>query len=91
MADWVGVGFFVFLIVAAFVGLRRLANPRALTSEEFERSVSEARGGIAAVGSALQDFVDPAQARAKIVVTQMREGRFLKKRREGKANDSDER
>lgn len=89
MVDWLGLLFFLLLVAAAFLGLRRLANPPVRTAEDFERSIAEAGGGLGAIGNALQDFMDPAQARAKVVVTQMKEGRFLKKKREGKANDSD--
>ncbi len=38
---------------------------------------------------ALQDLMDPAAARAKEVKMQMKDGRYMKKKREGKANKED--
>jgi hypothetical protein len=37
--------------------------------------------------NALQELMNPAEAKAKEVQTQMKEGRYMKKKREGKAND----
>ncbi|MBK8305127.1 MAG: hypothetical protein IPK98_17740 [Chloracidobacterium sp.] len=40
--------------------------------------------------SALQEITDPADARSKEVVMQMKEGTFQKKKREGKAEGDSE-
>jgi hypothetical protein len=39
--------------------------------------------------NALQEMMNPEEAKAKETITQMKEGRFLKKRREGKAGGED--
>jgi hypothetical protein len=39
--------------------------------------------------NALQELLNPEAAKAKEVQTQMKEGRYQKKRREGKANATD--
>ncbi len=39
--------------------------------------------------NALQELLDPAAAKAKEVQMQMKQGRYLKKKREGKANGED--
>ncbi len=39
--------------------------------------------------NALQEILDPAEARAKEVKVQLKEGRYNKKKREGKADGED--
>lgn len=87
MNDWIGLGFIVLLVVGMCLGLRTLANPRPRTSEEFERSAAENPSFTGALLNALHDVTDPGAKRAKEVRAQMKDGRYLKKRREGKAND----
>jgi hypothetical protein len=89
MSDWIGLGFFILLVLGAIVGLKALAKPRPRTSEEFERNASENTTMAGALMNALHDVTDPAATKAKEVRMQMKDGRYLKKKREGKANDSD--
>lgn len=37
MGDWIGLGFFVVLIVGIAIGLKVLSKPQKRTPEEFER------------------------------------------------------
>ena len=85
MGDWLGLGFFLLLIVGTIIGLKALAKPRPRTSEEFERSAAEGTTMLGASMNALQEAVDPAPAKAREVVMQMKDGRYQKKKREGKA------
>ena len=85
MSDWIGLGFFVLLIVGAIVALKALAKPRPRTSEEFERNAAEGTTMLGASMNALQELMNPSEAKAKEVITQMKEGRYQKKKREGKA------
>ena len=89
MSDWLGVAFLVLLVLGAIFGLRALAKPRPRTSEEFERNAAEGTTAIGASMNALQELMNPEAAKAKEVITQMKEGRYQKKKREGKANDSE--
>ncbi len=89
MGDWIGLAFFVLLIVGAGVGLRILSKPRTRTTEEFERSAAEGITPMGASFNALQELMDPAAAKSKEVITQMKEGRYQKKKREGKADKSE--
>ncbi|MBP7416636.1 MAG: hypothetical protein WBC19_01245 [Pyrinomonadaceae bacterium] len=89
MGDWIGLGFFVLLIVGAIVALRILSKPRVSTSDEFERRAAEEKTMLGATLSALQEITDPADARSKEVVMQMKEGTFQKKKREGKAGGTE--
>ncbi len=89
MTDWIGLLFFVLLIVGILVGLKLLSKPVKRTEAEFERNVAEGTTMLGAGMNALQEALDPASARAKEVQTQMKEGRYNKKKREGKA-DADE-
>ena len=85
MNDWLGLGFFVLLIVGAIVGLKILSKPATRTTEEFERNASEGTTMLGATMNALQEMMNPEEAKAKETITQMKEGRYLKKRKEGKA------
>ncbi|CAN5388212.1 hypothetical protein BH10ACI1_BH10ACI1_13560 [soil metagenome] len=90
MSDWIGLIFFVLLIVGIIVGLKMLAKPQKRTTEEFERNAAENTTMLGASMNALQELMNPAEAKAKEVQTQMKEGRYMKKKREGKANADDE-
>ena len=85
MQDWIGLGFFVLLIVGAVVGLKVLSKPRVSTSDEFERRAAEEKTMLGATMGALQELMDPQEAKAREVIEQMKDGRYLKKRKEGKA------
>ena len=89
MNDWIGLIFFALLIVGIIVGLKVLAKPVKRTEAEFERNAAES-SMLGASMNALQGILDPAEARAKEVKVQLKEGRYNKKKREGKANDEAE-
>jgi hypothetical protein len=89
MSDWIGLGFIILLIVAGIVAIKVLANPRPRTSDEFEQNASENTTMIGALMNALHYVTDPAAERAKEVRMQMKDGRFQKKKREGKAGGTD--
>lgn len=86
MTDWIGLLFFVLLIIGILVGLKILSKPVKRTEAEFERNVAEGTTMLGAGMNALQEALDPAAARAKEVQTQLKEGRYGKKKREGKAD-----
>jgi Flp pilus assembly protein TadB len=85
MSDWMGIFFFVVLLVGAFVGVKALANQKPRTTEEFERNAAENTTMAGALLNALHDVTDPASQRSKEVRMQMKDGRYQKKRKEGKA------
>ncbi len=85
MGDWIGLAFFVVLIVGAFLGLKTLAKPRTRTAEEFERNAAENTTMLGASMNALNELMNPEAAKAKEVQMQMKDGRYTKKRREGKS------
>ena len=85
MSDWIGLAFFGLIIVGAFVGLKLLSKPQTRTSEEFERNAAANTTMVGALMNALHDVTDPGAARAKEVRMQMKDGRYRKKKREGKA------
>ena len=89
MSDWSGLLFFVLLIVGAFVGLKILSKPQTRTTEEFERRAAESTSMLGTSINALQELLNPESAKSKEVITQMKEGRYAKKKREGKANGKD--
>jgi hypothetical protein len=89
MSDWLGLVFFVVLIAGVIFGLRALAKPRPRTAEEFEKGAAENSSFTGALLNALHDVTDPSAKRAKEVRQQMKEGRYMKKKREGKADGSE--
>ena len=66
--------------------MRALAKPRPKTAEEFERNAAEGTTALGASMNALQELMNPEAAKAKEVEVQMKEGRYGKKKREGKAS-----
>ena len=89
MSDWIGLIFFALLIVGVIVGLKILSKPQTRTEEEFERNAAENTTMLGASMNALQELMNPEAAKAKEVQTQLKEGRYGKKKREGKANGDD--
>src|SRR5215212_1374182 len=89
MGDWIGLAFFILLLVGGLVGLRILSKPKTRTAEEFERNAAEGTTGLGATMNALHELMNPEAAKAKEVQTQLKEGRYNKKKREGKANGDD--
>lgn len=90
MNDWLGLLFFVLLVGGGLLGLKLLSKPQKRTAEEFERSAAENTTMLGASMNALQELMNPDAAKAKEVQTQLKEGRYNKKKREGKANGTDE-
>lgn len=91
MNDLLGLAFFIFLLAGAIFGLRALAKTRTRTAEEFEKGAAANSSFTGALLNALHDVTDPGAKRAKEVRQQMKEGRYLKKKREGKADGSEPR
>ena len=85
MSDWIGLAFLILLVVGAIVGLKILANPKPRTAEEFEKSAADNPSFTGALLNALHDVTDPGAKRAKEVRMQMKDGRYMKKKREGKS------
>lgn len=85
MSDWLGLGFIILLAIGAAVGLNVLSRPQTRTAEEFERNAAEGTTMLGATMNALQEAIEPEAAKARIVVKEIKEGRFQKKKREGKA------
>jgi ribosomal protein L18E len=86
MQDWIGLIFLVLLVVGTIIGLKVLSKPVTRTAEEFERNAAEGTTALGASMNALQELMNPEAAKSKEVITQLKEGRYQKKKREGKAN-----
>lgn len=84
MSDWIGLGFFVLVVVGAAIGLKRLAKPVTRTEEEFERNAAESYSRMGASVNALQGILDPSAAKGKETLMQMKDGQYQKKKQEGK-------
>lgn len=89
MNDWIGLTFFILLLIGIYVGLKILSRPHKRTEQEFERNAAQSASMLSASISALQGILDPAETKAKETRIQFKEGRYNKKRREGKAGGND--
>ena len=89
MSDWIGTAFLLLLVLGAYMGIRALSKPRVTTSDEFERNAAQNTTMMGALMNALHDVTDPGAERAKEVRMQMKDGRYQKKKREGKADESE--
>lgn len=85
MADWYGLIFLGLLVAGALIGLKLLSKPRTSTADEFEKRAADSTTAMGAGLNALQEMMNPEAAKAKEVITQMKEGRYMKKKKEGKA------
>lgn len=89
MADWYGLIFLGLLVAGALIGLKLLSRKRVSTADEFEKRAADSTTAMGAGLNALQEMMNPEAAKAKEVITQMKEGRYMKKRKEGKAGGTD--
>ncbi|MEP6923093.1 MAG: hypothetical protein ABI954_01400 [Pyrinomonadaceae bacterium] len=87
MSDWIGLGFLILLIVAAWIGLRILSKPRKLTAQEFERRVNEGGGLVNAGMLELDKFLNPQAAKSIEVIQELKSGKYNKKQNEGDGDD----
>ena len=90
MSDWIGLAFILLLIVGAVAGLKILSRPQTRTEEEFEKNAAESTTMLGAGMNALQELLNPEAAKAREVRMQMKDGRYLRKKREGKAGGNAE-
>ena len=90
MNDWLGLAFFILLIVGLFCGLKLLSKPQKRTEQEFERNAAEGSTMLGAYVGGLQELMNPTEAKAKETIMQLKTGRYNKKKREGKANGVEE-
>jgi hypothetical protein len=86
MNDWIGLIFFIALAIGIYFGIKMLGNQPKKTEAEFENRVSDGTGLMSAGVGALNEILNPNEAKAKEVKVQLKEGRFNKKKREGKGN-----
>lgn len=89
MQDWIGILFFTLLALGIFGGLKILAKPQTRTEEEFERRAAEEKTMLGGGINALHKILDTGEARAAEVKTQIKEGRYKKKKQDGKLNGTD--
>lgn len=76
MADWIGLGFIIFLVLCGLWGLSHLGKPYSLTTEEFEKRAHEAPGMLSAGISGLQKMLDPAAGKAMEVQEDFKQGYY---------------
>jgi hypothetical protein len=90
MSDWIGLTFFVLLIVLVLVASARLGAPRKeISVEEFEKRARE--GGYTRAGMfGLQLLLNPKAVKAIEVQQDLRHGYYNKKRVPGEGDDGEE-
>jgi hypothetical protein len=86
MGDWIGLMVLILFIFGVYFGIKLLGNQPKRTVEEFEKRAAEGGGGFGAVGNALNKVLNPAEAKSQETIMQLKDGRYNKKKREGKGN-----
>lgn len=87
MNDWLGLGFLIFLVAGAWLGLRILSKPKKLTEQEFERRVNEGRSLVNAAMMELNKFLSPQAAKSIEVIEELKDGKYQKKQAKGDGDD----
>ena len=78
MSNWIGLGIFVLVILAALFGLYQLTKPYDVTPEEFEKRAQEGPGLISAGMIGLQKMLEPGAKKAIEAQEDMRRGKYNK-------------
>ena len=85
MSDWIGLFFFIGLVVLALIGLKIISKPRKSTEEEFEREASRSKTMLGAGFGTLSEMLNPSEAKGKEAITEVKKGRYNKKQGQGKS------
>lgn len=85
MGDWIGLGFFILLVIIALITLKVLSKPRKSTEEEFEREASRSKTMLGAGFGTLSEMLNPSEAKGKEAITELKKGRYNKKQGQGKS------
>lgn len=83
MSNWIGLGIFVFVILAALFGLYQLSKPYEVTPEEFEKRAREGPGLASAALIGLQKMLEPGTKRAIEAQEDLKAGRYNKEDESG--------
>jgi len=78
MSNWIGLGIFALVILAALFGLYQLSKPYDVSPEEFERRAKEGQGLASAALVGLQKVIEPGAKKAAEVQGDLRAGRYNK-------------
>jgi hypothetical protein len=87
MRDWIGLAFFLLIVVGGLYLLTRPAKP--LTVEEFEKRAAENRGMMGAGMLGLQKLLDPATAKAAAAQEDFRQGYLDGEQESGDGDDEE--
>lgn len=82
--DLIGLFAILALLSVGAIGLKLLSRPRKSTEEEFEKRASEGTSLASAGFQAVNGLLNPSAERGSNAVAEMKEGRYQKKKDEGK-------
>ena len=85
IGDWIGLAVLLLFVGGALVGVKLLSRQRVSTEEEFEKRLSESATMLGAGVSAIDGMLNPSAAKGKAAVRELKQGRYQKKRKEGKS------
>ena len=86
MGDLLGIIFFLLVVLGIYFGIKLLGKQPKRTEAEFERRAAEGASALGAVGNALNQVLNPAEAKSQQIIAQLKDGHYNKKKREGKGN-----
>ena len=78
MSNWIGLGIFLLVILAALFGLYQLSKPYDVTPEEFEKRAKEGPGLASAALIGLQKMLEPGAKKAIEAQEDLKAGRYNK-------------
>ena len=78
MNNWIGLGVFGLVILAALFGLYQISKPYDVTPEEFEKRAQEGPGLISAGMVGLQKMLEPGVKKSVEAQQDLRRGRYNK-------------
>jgi len=78
MSNWIGLGIFLFVILAGLFGLYQLSKPYDVSAEEFEKRAKEGPGLASAAMIGLQKMLEPQTKRAIEAQEDFKAGRYNK-------------
>ena len=82
MSDWFGLAFLLVFFAGFIFVLKRLGKTRKRTAGDFDNRAASGTSLLSAGINSLNGILDPRQAKSKIIVTELKKGRFNKKEHE---------
>ena len=85
MSDWIGLISIILILCGIYFGLKHLNKPKSLIEPDFEKRVYDSAQLLSAGINALNENLNPSDAKGKIGIEEVKKGRYNKKEKEEKS------